>query len=139
MAEAGLGSYTLHSTRGSSATCALLMGMDLHEIVSNVGWTSENTFIHKYLKPLRQVGKYKVVDHNKSHKTVVPDKAWHLITLAISANKVSSSLLEFLFLTKLASLLRTSLPNLLRTMKNYINMCGKGHETEYRQFYDENR
>ena len=44
--------------------------------VSNVGWTSENTFIHKYLKPLRQLGRHRQDDvHAKlTEKQVVPDK-----------------------------------------------------------------
>ena len=55
MKEAGLGNFTIHSTRGSTATCALLMGMPVNQIVRNVGWVSENTFIKRYMKPLQKL------------------------------------------------------------------------------------
>ena len=55
MKEAGLGNFTIHSTRGSTATCALLMGMPVNQIVSNVGWVSENTFIKRYMRPLQKL------------------------------------------------------------------------------------
>ena len=52
MQEAGLGGFIIHSTMGSSATCALLMGMPISEIVKRVGWSNDNTFIMNYLRPV---------------------------------------------------------------------------------------
>ena len=47
--DAGLGTYSLHSTRGASATSALLMGLPLNQIVARVGWVNANTFIKYYI------------------------------------------------------------------------------------------
>ena len=51
---AGLGSFTVHSTRSSTSTSALLLGMPVDEIVAKVGWFSESTFIKTYMRPLEK-------------------------------------------------------------------------------------
>ena len=51
MNQAGLGDFSVRSARSSSSTCALMMEMPFTDIISHVGWTSEDTFIRKYLKP----------------------------------------------------------------------------------------
>ena len=50
--DAGLGTYTLHSTRGASSTSAFLMGLPLDQIVTKVGWVHTSTFIKHYMKPI---------------------------------------------------------------------------------------
>ena len=50
----GLENFSTHSTRSSSSTNALLMGMSLDEIDAKVGWLSSNTFVTYYMKPLEK-------------------------------------------------------------------------------------
>ena len=49
---AGLDQFTVHSTRASASTNALLMGMSVDQIVAKVGWLSSSTFIKTYMRPL---------------------------------------------------------------------------------------
>ena len=49
---AGLDQFTVHSTRASAATNALLMGMSVDQIVAKVGWLSPSTFVKTYMRPL---------------------------------------------------------------------------------------
>ena len=60
MQDAGLEGFPIHSAWGSSATCAMLMGMPISEIVKRVGWTNDNTFIRNYLKPISTVSKAQI-------------------------------------------------------------------------------
>ena len=48
----GLLEFGIASTRSTSASNALLMGIPLDEIVGTVGWTPAETFLRSYLKPL---------------------------------------------------------------------------------------
>ena len=45
----GLAGFTVHSTRSSASTNALLLGMPVDDIVAKVGWFSESTFIKNYM------------------------------------------------------------------------------------------
>ena len=51
---AGLAGFTVHSTRSSASTNALLLGMPVDDIVAKVGWFSESTFIKNYMRPLEK-------------------------------------------------------------------------------------
>ena len=52
MRDAGLESFSIHSTWGASSTSAFLMGLPIDQIVSRVGWLRSSTFVRHYLKPL---------------------------------------------------------------------------------------
>ena len=58
MTEAGLGGFTIHSTRSASSTAGLLAGIPIDELISRVGWKHPSTFINYYLKPLPQFKKH---------------------------------------------------------------------------------
>ena len=49
--EAGLGNFTIHSTRSSSSTSALLVGLSLNEVVQKSGWLSVDTFVRNQMRP----------------------------------------------------------------------------------------
>ena len=59
--DAGLGTYSLHSTRGASATSALLMALPLDKIVARVGRVNANTFIKYYMKPVENAAAKNIV------------------------------------------------------------------------------
>ena len=52
MKSAGLGKFTMHSTRAASASSGLVMGIPFDELMSKVGWQRASTFISSYMKPL---------------------------------------------------------------------------------------
>ena len=52
MKLAGLGKFTMHSTRAASASSGLVMGILFDELMSKVGWQRASTFISSYMKPL---------------------------------------------------------------------------------------
>ena len=54
---AGLGEFSVHSTRASASTNALLLGMSVDDIVAKVGWLSNSTFINTYMRPLKKFRK----------------------------------------------------------------------------------
>ena len=58
MTEAGLGGFTIHSTRSASSTAGLLAGIPIDELISRVGWKHPSTFINYYLKLLPQFRKH---------------------------------------------------------------------------------
>ena len=68
---AGLGQFTVHSTRSLASTNALLMGMSVDEIVAKVGWLSSTTFIKHYMRPLSKF-KNNLARLMKIPDTVVP-------------------------------------------------------------------
>ena len=51
---AGLGEFSVHSTRASASTNALLLGMSVDDIVAKVGWLSNSTFVNMYMRPLKK-------------------------------------------------------------------------------------
>ena len=76
MNQAGLGDFSVRSARSSSSTCAFMMGMPISDIISHVGWTSEDTFIRKYLKPLGKISseQLKPVYTHKNAQDCLNDK-----------------------------------------------------------------
>ena len=51
---AGLGNFSVHSTRASASTNALLLGMSVDDIVAKVGWLSNSTFVKRYMRLLQK-------------------------------------------------------------------------------------
>ena len=48
--NAGLGQFTVHSSRSASASCALLLGLPIDSIINQAGWKSQSTFVKNYMK-----------------------------------------------------------------------------------------
>ena len=51
---AGLGGFTVASTRASSSSKVIAIGCSLDEVISRCGWLSQNTFVKHYLLPLQK-------------------------------------------------------------------------------------
>ena len=51
---AGLGSFTVASTRASSTSRAIAVRCSLDEVISRCGWLSQSTFVKHYLLPLQK-------------------------------------------------------------------------------------
>ena len=52
---AGLGVFTVASTRASSSSKAIALGYSLDKVISRCGWLSQSTFVRYYLLPLQKL------------------------------------------------------------------------------------
>ena len=98
MRDAGLESFSIHSTCGASSTSAFLMGLPIDQIVSRVGWLRSSTFVHHYLKPLttkksvtETVSTPPDVDHEEQSNAVpLPDPHGYAQVIGNCSPKVHS-------------------------------------------------
>ena len=51
LTRAGLVGATVQSCHSATTSSALLMGLNIDQIVAKVGWSTSSTFVHHYLKP----------------------------------------------------------------------------------------
>ena len=69
MIEAGVGGFGVSSVRSSSASCSVLSGVQLDQLVGLVGWSSASTFVNSYLKPVLSVNNASLPSPTKSDWT----------------------------------------------------------------------
>ena len=73
MSKAGVGQFQVRSHRHSSSTTALLCGLNLDSLMSQVGWVSSCMFVEHYMLPM---AKHALIPHNNvdPSKAIIQDK-----------------------------------------------------------------
>ena len=83
--QAGISGFGVHSTRGAMSSASLIRGIPVSVILNQAGWSSANTFVKKYLKPIQEL-RSKVSEAKREDEDLW-DKFSHTVKIPKGKNK----------------------------------------------------